>query len=138
MSMQFFKTMMIAASGMRAQSKRIRVVSENIANANTTALRPGEDPYRRQIPTFKAELDREIGAKTVRMTGTIRDTAKFGLKYDPQHPAADDKGYISTPNVNPLIEMVDMRDAQKNFEANLNVIKSSRAMLTRTIDLLRR
>jgi len=138
MSMQFFKTMMIAASGMRAQSKRIRVVSENIANANTTALKPGEDPYRRQVPTFKAELDRQAGVQTVRMVGTVRDQGEFGLKYDPQHPAADDKGYIRTPNVNPLIEMVDMRDAQKNFEANLNVIKSSRAMLTRTIDLLRR
>lgn len=138
MSMQFFKTMMIAASGMRAQSKRIRVVSENIANANTTALRPGEDPYRRQVPTFKSELDREMGVKTVRMTGTVGDSSQFGLKYDPQHPAADDKGYVRTPNVNPLIEMVDMREAQRNFEANLNVIKSSRAMLTRTIDLLRR
>jgi flagellar basal-body rod protein FlgC len=136
--MQFFKTMMIAAAGMRAQSKRIRIVSENVANASTTALRAGEDPYRRQIPTFKSELNKELGVNTVRMVGTIADSAKFGLKYDPQHPAADDRGYIKTPNVNPLIEMVDMRDAQRNFEANLNVIKSSRAMLTRTIDLLRR
>ena len=136
--MQFFKTMMIAAAGMRAQSNRIRVVSENIANSNTTALRPGEDPYRRQVPTFKSELNRELGVKTVRMAGSVSDGSDFGLKYDPQHPAADEKGYIRTPNVNPLIEMVDMKDAQRNFEANLNVIKASRAMLTRTIDLLRR
>lgn len=136
--MQMFKTMMIAAAGMRAQSKRIRVVSENIANAGTTALSAGQEPYRRKVPTFKSEMDTQLGAETVRMTGTVRDTSPFGLKYNPQHPAADDKGYVQTPNVNTLIEMVDMKEAQKNFEANLNVIKSSRAMLMRTIDLLRR
>lgn len=136
--MQMFKTMMIAAAGMRAQSKRIRVVSENIANASTTALAPGQEPYRRKVPTFKSELDSQLGIDTVRMAGTVSDKSPFGLKYDPQHPAADDKGYIKTPNVNPLIEMVDMKEAQRNFEANLNVIKSSRAMLMRTIDLLRR
>lgn len=136
--MQMFKTMMIAAAGMRAQSKRIRVVSENIANASTTALAPGQEPYRRKIPTFKSELDTSLGTKTVRMSGVVRDTSPFGLKYNPQHPAADDKGYVKTPNVNSLIEMVDMKEAQRNFEANLNVIKASRAMLMRTIDLLRR
>ena len=136
--MQMFKTMMIAASGMRAQSSRIRVVSENIANAGTTALAQGQDPYRRKVPTFRSEMDSQLGAETVRMTGTVKDTSPFGLKYNPQHPAADDKGYVKTPNVNSLIEMVDMKEAQKNFEANLNVIKSSRAMLMRTIDLLRR
>ena len=136
--MQMFKTMMIAASGMRAQSRRIRVVSENIANAGTTALVQGQDPYRRKVPTFKSEMDTQLGVKTVRMTGTVKDSSPFGLKYNPQHPAADDKGYVKTPNVNSLIEMVDMKEAQRNFEANLNVIKSSRAMLMRTIDLLRR
>lgn len=136
--MQMFKTMMIAAAGMRAQSQRIRIVSENVANSGTTALGPGQEPYRRKIPTFRSELNSQLGIETVRMSGAIEDTSPFGLKYNPQHPAADDKGYVKTPNVNTLIEMVDMKEAQRNFEANLNVIKSSRAMLMRTIDLLRR
>lgn len=136
--MQMFKTMMIAAAGMRAQSQRIRIVSENVANSSTTALGPGQEPYRRKIPTFRTELNSQLGIDTVRMSGTVEDTSPFGLKYNPQHPAADDKGYVKTPNVNTLIEMVDMKEAQRNFEANLNVIKSSRAMLMRTIDLLRR
>ena len=130
--------MQIAAAGIRAQSERMRVIAENIANANSTAQSPKEDPYRRQIATFENALDDELGAEIVRMTGTIRDTAEFRQQYNPGHPAANAEGYVKLPNVNPIVEMMDMREAQRSFEANLNVIDSARAMLARTLDLLRR
>lgn len=136
--MQIFKTMFVAAAGMRAQSQRMRVAAENMANANSTALNPNQEPYRRQIPTFESALHEELNINTVRMSGTVGDKSDFGMRYDPNHPGADKAGYVKLPNVNALIEMVDIRDAQRNFEANLNVIKASRAMLSRTIDLLRR
>lgn len=135
--MELFKSMMVAASGMRVQSNRMRTVAENMANANSTALGPGAEPYRRQIPTFESFLDKETGLNLVRTGDAYMDQSPFGMKYNPNHPAADENGYIQTPNVNVLVEMVDMRDAQKNFEANLKVIESSRNMLLRTVDLLR-
>lgn len=128
----------VAASGLRAQTARMKVIAENIANANSTAPTPGGDPYRRQIATFGQVLDRQTGASEVRMTGVQRDRADFRLRYDPTHPAADPAGYVRLPNVNTLIETMDMREAQRAYEANLNVVESARAMLTRTIDLLRR
>lgn len=132
------KTMRISSSGMRAQGTRLRVISENIANANSLPQSPGEIPYRRKVITFKNTLDRAIGLDTVKVDKVIDDKSKFIKKFDPNHPAADQDGYIQTPNINTLIEMMDMREAQRSYEANLNVIKSSKAMLTSTIDVLRR
>ncbi|MBL6933343.1 MAG: flagellar basal body rod protein FlgC [Rhodospirillales bacterium] len=132
------KTMRISSSGMRAQGTRLRVISENIANAGSLPQAPGEIPYRRKVITFKNTLDRAVGLDTVRTDKIIEDKSKFIKKFDPNHPAADQDGYVQTPNVNTLIEMMDMREAQRSYEANLNVIKSSKAMLTSTIDVLRR
>jgi flagellar basal-body rod protein FlgC len=128
----------IAASGLRAQTARMKVIAENIANANSTAPNPGADPYRRKVATFGQVLDRETGTNEVKMTGVAKDRSDFQLRYDPTHPGADANGYVKTPNVNTLIESMDMREAQRAYEANLNVVESARAMMTRTIDLLRR
>lgn len=128
----------VAASGLRAQTARMKVIAENIANANSTAVTPGGAPYARKIATFGQSLDRETGASEVRMTGVQRDRAEFRLRYDPTHPGADPAGYVRLPNVNSLIETMDMREAQRAYEANLNVVESARAMMSRTIDLLRR
>ena len=128
----------IAASGMRAQSGRMRIIAENVANANSTGRSADEDPYRRQVPEFERELDRATGVSKVKMADVVYDQSDFNVRYDPGHPAADDEGYVKTPNVNTLIELMDMREAQRSFEANLNVLENSRAMLMRTIDLLRR
>jgi flagellar basal-body rod protein FlgC len=130
--------MSTAASGLRAQSARMRIIAENIANAQSAATQPGEDPYRRQIPVFEAEQDRASGAETVRMSRAVGDTSPFELRFEPGHPAADDKGYVAYPNVSTLIEMMDMRTAQRAYEANLSVIEANRAMVNRTLDLLRR
>jgi len=130
--------MSIAASGMKAQSSRMRIIAENVANADSTGRTPDDDPYRRQMPTFESELDRAKGVRTVRMSEITPDMSDFDLRYEPGHPAADADGYVKTPNVNTLIELMDMREAQRSFEANMNVMESSRAMLMRTIDLLRR
>jgi len=127
----------MAAMGMQAQGKRMKVISENIANASTTGKTSNEAPYRRQIVTFKNMLDRTSGLRHVKVDKVIEDQADFNLKYDPEHPAADDKGYIKMPNVNTLIEMMDMRESQRSYEANLGMIEMSRSMLMRTIDLLR-
>jgi flagellar basal-body rod protein FlgC len=128
----------IAASGLRAQTARMKVIAENIANANSTAPNPGADPYQRKVATFGQVLDRETGTTGVKMTGIQKDRSEFKLRYDPTHPGADANGYVKTPNVNTLIESMDMREAQRAYEANLNVVESARAMMTRTIDLLRR
>lgn len=127
----------IASAGMKAQAKRLRVVSENLANADSLATRPGGDPYRRKMITFKSELDRSIDAEKVKADKTIRDTTDFGREYNPGHPAADDQGYVLTPNVNPLIEVMDMREAQRTYEANLHVVSIAREMTSKTLDLLR-
>jgi flagellar basal-body rod protein FlgC len=133
-----YKTMRISSAGMRAQGTRLRVISENIANAGSLPGAPGELPYRRKVITFKNSLDRAIGLDTVRTDKVIEDKSEFVKKFDPNHPAADQDGYVQTPNVNTLIEMMDMREAQRSYEANLNVIKSSKAMINSTINLLRR
>ena len=133
-----YKTMRISSAGMRAQGTRLRVISENIANAGSLPKEPGELPYRRKVITFRNSLDRAIGLDTVRTDKIIEDKSAFVKKFDPNHPAADQDGYVQTPNVNTLIEMMDMREAQRSYEANLNVIKSSKAMLSSTIDVLRR
>jgi flagellar basal-body rod protein FlgC len=135
--MDFLKSMQIAASGLRAQTGRMQVVAENVANADSTAQRPGGDPYRRKIPTFRSEMDRALEANTVTMGKIRSDPTDFRTKYEPGHPAADQNGYVKYPNVNSVIELNDMREAQRSYEANLNVIGATRRMIQRTIDLLR-
>jgi flagellar basal-body rod protein FlgC len=135
--MDFLKSMAIAASGLKAQSGRMRVIAENIANADSTAQRPGANPYRRKIPTFRSEMDRALEAQTVAMGKVRQDPTDFRTKYEPGHPAADANGYVKYPNVNSLVEMTDMREAQRSYEANLNVIGATRRMIQRTIDMLR-
>jgi len=127
----------IAASGMRAQGFRLKVVAQNIANASSTTDRTGGEPYRRQIVTFANVLDRELDAKLVEIKNVKEDSSQFKLVYDPNHPAANDKGFVEMPNVNALVEMMDMREAQRSYEANLNMIESSKRLMSRTIGLLR-
>ena len=135
--MDFLKSMAIAASGLKAQSGRMRVIAENIANAESTAQRPGANPYRRKIPTFKTEMDRALDAQTIAMGKVRTDQSDFRTKYEPGHPAADANGYVKYPNVNSLVEMTDMREAQRSYEASLNVIGATRRMIQKTIDLLK-
>ncbi len=135
--MDLGKTVMISASGMRAQGTRMRVIAENLANANSTSQVPGGDPYRRQIVTFKSELDRASGVTTVNVDKVRTDQSAFNMRFDPAHPAADDDGYVKMPNVKTLVEMMDMREAQRSYEANVNVIEAVKSMVRRTVDLLR-
>jgi flagellar basal-body rod protein FlgC len=135
--LDFTKTIAIAASGLRAQAGRMRVISENIANADSTAPTAGADPYRRRIATFSSQLDRELEARTVGTGRTRPDMSEFTSKYQPSHPAADAKGYVKYPNVNSLVEMTDMREAQRSYEANMNVIGAARRMIQRTLEILR-
>ncbi|MCF6292084.1 MAG: flagellar basal body rod protein FlgC [Robiginitomaculum sp.] len=132
------KAMAIAAAGMRAQSSRMRIISENVANANSTAKVPGGDPYARKTPVFSSIFDKEVGARIVRMSKAVESGAEFRTVYDPDHPAANEQGYVKYPNVNTMIELMDMREASRSFEANLSVIENSRAMLQRTLELLKR
>ncbi len=131
------KSLNISASGMKAQGTRLRIIAENIANAGSTALTPEGEPYRRKLITFGSTLDRELGIALVDVQRVSRDPSEFGLRYQPGHPAADETGYVKTSNVNTLVEMTDMREAQRSYEANLRVMQSSQRMLQRTIDLLR-
>jgi len=135
--MDFLKSMGIAASGLRAQAGRMRVISENIANADSTASAAGGDPYRRKIPTFSSEFDRELDARVLKMGRIGQDQSDFKFKYDPSHPAADANGNVKFPNVNSLVEMTDLREAQRSYEANLNVVTATRRMIQRTLDILR-
>ena len=137
MSMDLMKSMAASAAGMKAQGVRLRVISENLANANSTAPSPGDLPYRRKVVLFQNELDREMGFDTVQVKKIDVDRSDFGRRYDPGHPSADADGYVLLPNVNSLVETVDMREAQRSYEANLNVIESTRQMILRTVDLLR-
>src|ERR1700674_4479476 len=133
----FARSMGIATSGLRAQAGRMRVISENIANADSTAPTAGGDPYRRKVPSFTSELDRALDARVVGIGRVRPDTSAFHVKHEPGNPAADASGNVKYPNVNPLIEMTDMRDAQRSYEANINVIGATRAMIQRTLDILR-
>jgi flagellar basal-body rod protein FlgC len=133
----FGRSMGIATSGLRAQAGRMRVISENIANAESTAQIAGGDPYRRKIPTFVSALDRTLDAKTVALGRIAPDRSAFRSKYEPSNPAADASGYVKYPNVNSLVEMTDMREAQRSYEANLNIISASRRMIQRTLDILK-
>ncbi len=135
--MELENSLTVAASGMRVQASRLRVVAENLANAQATASTPGGDPYRRKTISFASELDRATGAELVTIRRYDVDRSDFTLRYLPQHPAADEKGYVKFPNVNPLVELMDMREAQRSYEANLNALATARSMLMRTLDLLR-
>ena len=129
-------TLSVAASALRAQQARMRIIAENIANADSTGQTPGADPYRRKVPVFEAaKID---GAMGVKLAAVKPDESDFEVEYDPSHPAADAKGYVKKPNVKSLIESMDMRDAQRAYEANLNVIETARSIEQKTIDLLRR
>ena len=137
-AIDMFKTLQIAAAGMKVQSSRLRVIGENIANASSTAQDPGGEPYRRKMISFENILDRNLGINTVRVANYTYDRAAFGKRYDPTHPAAGENGYVLLPNVNALIEMADMREALRSYEANLSVVEASKSMLQKTIDLLSR
>jgi len=135
--MDFLKSIAIAASGLRAQAGRMRVISENIANADSTAQRSGSDPFRRKIATFKSEIDRSLDARLVSLGPVRSDPSDFRTKHEPGHPSADANGHVKYPNINPLIEMSDLREAQRSYEANINVIGATRRMIQRTLDILK-
>ncbi len=135
---ELYNAITISSHGMKAQSTRVRVISENLANSDTAAARPGENPYTRKTITFKNVMDRNIDANTVEVS-KIRDDTKrpYTVKYMPDHPGADSAGYVKMPNVDTIVEMTDMREAQRSYEANLGILDQSRSMVNRTIDLLR-
>jgi len=135
--MDLQKAMRVSASGMAAQSIRMRVIAENLANADSLGETPGAEPFRRKTVSFRNVLDRQIGADTVRTSRIGTDKSALPRRYEPNHPAADGEGYVLSPNVNNLIEAMDMRQAQRSYDANINVIETSKSMISRTIDLLR-
>jgi flagellar basal-body rod protein FlgC len=135
--MDLVRSISIAASGLKAQSGRMRVIAENLANADSTAPVPGGDPYRRKIPTFGSEFDQDLDARLVALGRIERDKTPFREEYEPGNPAADARGYVKLPNVNSLVEQMDMREAQRAYEANLNVVGAARRMIARTLDILR-
>ena len=134
--MDFSKSMAVIASGMRAQSERMKIIAENIANANSTAQTPGGDPYRRKIATVTSDFDRELGANLVKAGRPITDNSDFRTRYDPGNPNADARGYVKLPNVDGLVEIMDMREAQRSHEADLTAMDATKSMLARTVDLL--
>ena len=136
--MDFSKSMAVAASGMRAQTDRMKVISENIANASSTASVKGGDPYRRKIATVNSQFDRDLGATMAEPGKPLQDMSEFRKQYDPNNPGADKTGYVKLPNVNSLVEIMDMREAQRSYEADLTVMDATKQMLARTVDLLRR
>lgn len=131
------KTFRVSAAGMKTQGTRLRVISENVANANSLPRKPGDQPYRRKVITFKNQLDKATGLPLVKVDRIKPDRSEFEKRFDPSHPAADQDGYVLVPNVNTLIEMSDLQEAQRSYEANLNVIKSTKTMVSHTIDILR-
>ena len=135
--MDFLKTISVAASGLRAQAGRMRVIAENIANADSTGDRPGADPYRRKVATFKPRFDRELQASVVDLGRVRPDGSAFRTRNEPGHPAANARGEVKLPNVNTLVETMDMREAQRSYEANLNLITATPRMIARTLDILR-
>ncbi|MBX6376045.1 MAG: flagellar basal body rod protein FlgC [Acetobacteraceae bacterium] len=135
--MDLDRALRISAAGMQAQSMRLRVVAENLANRDSTGQTPGADPYRRKTVTFANRLDRALGVQTVRVARVGTQPGAFPERYDPAHPAADERGYVKRPNVDSLVEMMDMREAQRSYMANLAVLETTRGMLTRAIEALR-
>jgi len=135
--MDFIKSLQVAASGLHAQIGRMRIITENIANADSTATTPGGDPYRRKIVTFSSVLDNSLGAEVVKLGRVEPDNSEFRIKHEPGNPAANANGDVKYPNVNTLVELTDLRDAQQSYQSNLNVITATRRMLQRTIDILK-
>ncbi len=135
--MDLAKALTISARGMDAQTTRLRVIAENLANQDTTGDTPGAAPYRRKTVAFEQQMDAALGADTVRVKQVGTDKAAFPRRYDPSHPAADAQGYVQTPNVNSFVEVMDMREAQRSFSANLNVMQVTRSMLARAVELLK-
>ena len=135
--MDLMKSIKIAAAGMRVQGVRLKVISENIANADSLSPVPGGDPYRRKVVTFENALDRTLGTELVKVHKIDVDSAEFRKTYNPGHPAADKSGYVRMPNVNALVEMMDMREAQRSYQANLRIVDVSKKLVARTVDLLR-
>ena len=133
----FLNSLRISATGLHAQTARMRVIAENIANADSAGKTPDEDPYRRKVPTFKAVFDQELQGYGVKIGRMAYDLSDFDTRYEPGHPAADERGYVRYPNVNTLVEAMDMREAQRTYEANLNVVTTTRQMVGRTLDILR-
>lgn len=134
--MNLMDSMLISASGMKAQGTRLRVISENVANADSGPQYEGGAPYRRKLVTFENELDRKLGAKLVEVGQVKVDPSQFKIVYEPHHPYADENGYVLKPNVNPLVEMMDMREAHRSYEANINVMDTARSMLQQTVQML--
>jgi flagellar basal-body rod protein FlgC len=135
--MDFMRSIAIAASGLRAQAGRMRIISENLANADSAAPTPGADPFRRKIATFRTEMDRSLDARVVALGRIRTDPSEFRVKHEPGHPAADANGNVKYPNIYPLIELSDMREAQRSYEASINVIGATRRMIQRTLDILK-
>ncbi len=135
--MDLSRALDISAAGMTAQTGRLRVIAENLANADTTGSTPGAAPYQRKTVSFTNRLDRALGMTTVQMSRVGRDTTAFPKRYDPGNPAADATGYVQTPNVNSFIEVMDMREAERSYNANLQVLQATRGMLLRTITMLK-
>ncbi len=135
--MDMTKALDISARGMQAQTTRLRVIAENLANQDTTGSSPGVQPYQRKTVSFKNAIDRASGTSLVSVKQIGRDKSEFPLRYDPGHPAADPNGYVRTPNVNSMIEVMDMREAQRSYNANLSVMQIARSMISRTIDMLK-
>ncbi len=137
MPQELKSVMAIAASGMKAQGTRLKVVAQNLANSSSTSEKTGGDPYRRKMVTFRSVFDRALDARLVKVKKIVEDRSKFRLVYDPTHPAANADGFVRMPNVNPLVEMVDMREAQRSYEANLNMVDVAKSMMARTLEMLR-
>ncbi len=135
--MDLDRALRISAAGMQAQATRLRVVAENLANRDSTGETPGADPYRRKTVTFRNQMDRELGVSTLRVARVGTAAGEFPVRHDPSHPAADARGYVRVPNVDSLVETMDMREAQRTYAANLSVLEVTRGMLTRTIEALR-
>ena len=135
--MDLQKALTISARGMTAQTSRLRVIAENLANQDTTGTSPQTQPYRRKTITFANTMDRAVGAETVSVKKVGRDMGELPLRYDPSHPAADERGYVRVPNVNSFVEVMDMKEAERSYSANLNVLQVSRGMLTRDIEMLK-
>ena len=135
--MDISKALAVSAAGMDAQTARLRIIAENLANQDTTGSSPGADPYRRKTITFESRMDQTIGIETVGVKRIERDQADFPQRFDPSHPAANAEGYVKTSNVNTFVEVMDMREAQSTYTANLNVLETTRTMLSRTIELLK-
>lgn len=135
--MDLSKALAISARGMDAQGTRLRVIAENLANQDTTGSTPGADAFRRKTVSFENALDKNLGESTVRVHAVGKDTTDLPLRYDPSHPAANADGYVKMPNVNSFVEIMDMREAERSYSANVAVLQTTRGMLTRTIGMLK-